>query len=322
VNDPPDGFLRLLVIFHESEALGAGRSILRAVDPLAAYGWTASAWFPGDGALLQEARQALPIQAYSEKPIRYSLRGWRAAPGVVSRARDTPAYLRAFREALLRTRPHVVHANTLRTLPEAAVARSCGLPVVIHVHELPEPGLKRTLLLRWAAATADVLVAVSEAVARMVRAHAGQTPVLIAKNGVTIPDLSGRRPEPGTVGTIGTVCRTKGTDVFLEAAALARARCPDLRFEHIGQPGLDEDRDFAARVDALAGAPGLRDRVVHRGVVDDHQLHRRRRGVGRPPQRVERRGKRRPRVPGDDDRRDRGAAHRSSSVRCRTGGGP
>jgi glycosyltransferase involved in cell wall biosynthesis len=133
------------------------------------------------------------------------------------------------------------------------------------VHELPEPGLKRTLMLRWAAATADVLVAVSEAVARMVRAHAGNTPVLVARNGVTMPDPSRRRPEPGTVGTIGTICRTKGTDVFLEAAALAHARCPELRFEHIGQSGLDEDTDFDARVQALAEAPDLRDALTMHG---------------------------------------------------------
>src|SRR4029079_13382053 len=128
VNAPPQGFLRLLVVFHESEALGAGRSVLRAVEPLSAYGWTTSGWFPGEGPLLQEAEQAIPTQAYHEKPIRYSLRGWRAQPGVVSRARDTPGYLRAFRRMLLQTRPHVVHANTLRALPEAAVARSFGLP--------------------------------------------------------------------------------------------------------------------------------------------------------------------------------------------------
>jgi len=257
----PPGFLRLMVVFHESESLGAGRSVLNALEALGDYGWTASGWFPGEGPLLAEATASISAQAYRPKPIRYSVRGWRADPGVVTRLRDTPGYLHAFRQALLRMRPHVVHANTLRTLPEARVARSLGLPVVVHVHELPPPGAKRTLTLRVAARTADVLVAVSEAVAEVVRPHAGATPVLVAYNGVSAPAEHRRAPASPTVGTIGTVCRTKGTDVFLEAAALAHERCPELRFEHIGQSGLDDDAEFGRRVTSLAGSAELRDVV-------------------------------------------------------------
>jgi glycosyltransferase involved in cell wall biosynthesis len=211
--------------------------------------------------LLEEAAAALSAHAYRGKPIRYSLRGWRADPGVFARVRDTPAYLRAFRQALLQARPHVVHANTLRTLPEARVARQLGLPVVTHVHELPSPGAKRTLTLRAAAQTADVLVAVSDAVAAVVRAHAGRTPVLVAYNGIPSPSEPRRNASSTTVGTIGTVCRTKGTDIFLEAAALARERCPELRFEHIGQSGLDDDVEFERRVATLAGTAELRGAV-------------------------------------------------------------
>ena len=258
---PPPGFLRLLVVFHESEALGAGRSVLHTLSPLRRYGWTASAWFPGEGPLLAEAADSISAQAYRSKPIRYSLRGWRADPGVLGRLRDTPAYLHAFRKALLQARPHVVHANTLRTLPEATVARRLGLPVVVHVHELPAPGAKRTLILRWAAKTADVLVVVSEAVARMVRPHARSTPVLVAHNGVPVSHSSRRESISATVGTIGTVCRTKGTDVFLEAAALAYRRHPELRFEHIGQSGLDGDAEFERRIGTLAGSAPIRDVV-------------------------------------------------------------
>lgn len=253
----PPGFLRLLVVFHESEALGAGRSVLQAIGPLRRYGWTASGWFPGDGPLLEEAAVSIPTRAHRSKPIRYSVRGWRAEPGVVARLQDTPGYLRAFRQMLLHVRPHVVHANTLRTLPEARVARRLGLPVVVHVHELPVPGAKRAITIRAAARTADVLVVVSEAVARVVRRHAGDTPTLVAYNGVAASGEGGAAATSSTVGTIGTVCRTKGTDVFLEAAALARERRPELLFEHIGQTGLDEDVEFEQRVSALAGSATL-----------------------------------------------------------------
>ena len=84
----------------------------------------------------------------------------------------TPRYLREVRAALERVRPHVVHANTLLSLPEAAVARACGLPVVLQAHELPPPGPKTTLAVRYAAGIADVLVGVSDAVSEMLRRHA------------------------------------------------------------------------------------------------------------------------------------------------------
>ena len=257
----PSGFLRLLVVFHESEALGAGRSVLQAVAPLQEYGWTVSGWFPGDGPLLEEAAVSIPTMAYRRKPIRYSVRGWRAEPGIVARLRDTPAYLLAFRKMLLQARPHVVHANTLRTLPEARVARRLGLPVVVHVHELPPAGAKRTLTLRAAARSADVLVVVSEAVARVVRPHARATPILVAYNGVAVASDRKRGAASPTVGTIGTACATKGTDVFLEAAALARERRPELRFEHTGQRGLDEDREFDRRLSELEASEELRGAV-------------------------------------------------------------
>jgi glycosyltransferase involved in cell wall biosynthesis len=259
---PPLGFLRVLVVFHESDALGAGKSVLRALDPLAKYGWTAQAWFPGEGPLLEESRVSAAFHSSSDKPIRYSVRGWRADPGVVARLRETPSYLRRFREALLRARPHVVHANTLRTLPEARVARSLGLPVVIHVHELPRPGVKRAVVIRAAARTADAFVAVSEAVADVIRPYAGLTPVLVAYNGMPESPLQKLSAASDIVGTIGTICRTKGTDIFLEAAVLARKHRAELRFEHVGQSGLDEDAEFERGISRLASSADVRAAVT------------------------------------------------------------
>jgi glycosyltransferase involved in cell wall biosynthesis len=268
--NPPPGFLRLFVVFHESEALGAGRSVLNALGPLRAYGWTPSAWFPGDGPLVDAAASELAAYASRSKPIRYSLRGWNAGPGVVSRVRDLPEYLRAFRRALLAARPHVVHANTLRTLPEARIARKLGLPVVLHIHELPPPSVKRTLALRSAATIADVLVVVSGAVADVVERHARTTPVLVAHNGVPVRSdgLRVALPDSPTIGTIGTACRTKGTDVFLEAAVLARSRRPELRFEHVGARELDDDLEFAEHIAALEARPQVHDAVGFLGPRD------------------------------------------------------
>ena len=249
--DPP-GVLRVFTFFHELHPLGASTSFLRLTDELASYGWTPSGWVPGEGPLREAADQRLALVLGAERPLAFSGRGWRESPGVVIRALRTPRYLREVRRALERVRPHVVHANTLLSLPEAAVARACGLPVVLQAHELPPPGLKTTLALRYAASISDVLVGVSDAVSEMLRRHAGRTPVLTVRNGVPEPSVrTSSERAPFTVGCVGTVSRTKGTDVFLRAAQLALEQRPDLRFEHVGAHDLHRDDGLDAELDQL-----------------------------------------------------------------------
>jgi glycosyltransferase involved in cell wall biosynthesis len=251
----------LAVLFHESEVLGAGVSVLRALDELRRSGWTCVGWFPGDGPLVAEGEAVLENRGVADKPLAFSARGWRAEPGLLSRLRRTPAYLRAFDRWLIDQAPDVVHANSLLMLPEATLARRRGYSVVIQVHELPQPGRKRDLSLRWAAAVADVLVGVSEPVSAMLREHAGHAPVLTIHNGVPEAPLAQARGDRFIVGTIGHVARTKGTDVFLEAARLALAQRPQLRFEHVGPGRIWNDAAFDARVESLAASPDLRDAV-------------------------------------------------------------
>jgi glycosyltransferase involved in cell wall biosynthesis len=240
--DSAPGVLRVLTLFHEAEALGAGISFLRVTEELAEYGWTASGWLPGPGPLHDMASRQLGLALQGDRPFAFSVRGWRERPGVVARARRTPGYLRDVRSALMRVRPHVVHANTLLSLPEAAVARSCGLPVVLQSHELPPAGAKTTGTIRYAARIADVLVGVSDAVSDMLRRHAGRTPVLTVRNGVAeAEDRLPRRDGPLVIGCVGTVSRTKGTDVFVRAAQLALEERPEMRFEHVGSHDLHRD---------------------------------------------------------------------------------
>jgi glycosyltransferase involved in cell wall biosynthesis len=249
---------RLCILFHESEVLGAGLSLVRVLDHLKAYGWTASGWFPGSGPLVAEAAGALAAQSELEKPIASSLRGWRRPPGVAARMRETPRYLRAFRAWLLDVRPHLVHANSRLMLPEATLARTLDLPVVFQMHELPPPGRKRDLTLRWAAAIADLLIGVSTPVAELLRQHAGSTPVTTVWNGVPLAEPRRNTHGDFTVGTVGYVSRTKGTDVFLHAAERALRARPTLRFEHVGDAGLWGDEEFDRSIEELAASPSLR----------------------------------------------------------------
>jgi glycosyltransferase involved in cell wall biosynthesis len=248
---------RLCILFHESEILGAGLSVLRVLGELRSAGWRISGWFPASGPLVNEAEPVLASSGAREKPIAFSLGGWRREPGVAQRLHRTPSYLRGFARWLAAEAPDVVHANSLLMLPEATIARARGVPVVVQVHELPRPGPKRSLSIRWAAAVADVLVGVSAPVSAMLREHAGRTPVLTIHNGVPAASATQPSGDGFVVGTIGHVARTKGTDVFLEAARLARAARPALRFEHVGPARLWGDDDYDDHVDALAASPEL-----------------------------------------------------------------
>jgi glycosyltransferase involved in cell wall biosynthesis len=250
---------RLCILFHESEILGAGVSVLRALGELRSAGWRASGWFPGPGPLVDEAESALEATEFHEKPIAFSLGGWRREPGIVQRLRRTPSYLSGFARWLAAEAPDVVHANSLLMLPEATIARARGVPVVVQVHELPPPGPKRAFSLRWAAAVADALVGVSAPVSSMLREHAGRTPVLTVYNGVSLTPPAEPAHDGFVVGTVGHVARTKGTDVFFEAARLARAARPALRFEHVGPTRLWGDFEYDDEVEALAASPELRD---------------------------------------------------------------
>jgi glycosyltransferase involved in cell wall biosynthesis len=224
-------------------------------------GWLISGWIPGAGLLAEAAAQQLASVHARTRPIAFSRRGWLEDPGLRVRLRRTPGYLRDFRAALVRVRPHVVHANTLLSLPEACVARSVGLPVVLQVHELPTPSAKRTAALRVAVTVADVLVGVSESVSEMLRRVSRRTPIVTVYNGIAPRRVRPRRNgERFTVGTIGTVSRLKGTDVFLRAAAIARHARPAIHFEHAGQsdlhrdPGLDDELAGLLATEGLANA--------------------------------------------------------------------
>jgi glycosyltransferase involved in cell wall biosynthesis len=89
--------------------------------------------------------------------------------------------------------------------------------------------------------------------------------VVTVRNGV--PGLpTGREELPEfVVGCLGHVSRTKGTDVFLEAAELALRSRPGLRFEHVGPIGLWGDDEFDRRIAERAASAPLSGRLSMRG---------------------------------------------------------
>jgi glycosyltransferase involved in cell wall biosynthesis len=136
--------------------------------------------------------------------------------------------------------------------------------VVLHAHEMLPAGLKGAVAARLAR-RADVVVAVSGAVAAGFQARGLDARVV--HNGVELP---GARQPGGNgrlvVGTLGTVCRRKGSDLFLAASRLVRSRLGEVEFRIVGAPVVGGERPWAQ--DLLEDA--RRDGVVHRSGVEPY----------------------------------------------------
>ena len=234
---------------RDREALGAGRSIvLMRSSHSGRTGGRPPAGFRARGRLSRRQPRRSPgayrLETDPVQQARLAVRARRSG----ARVRDTPGYLARVppgAPASTAARRACEHAADASRGKDRASPRPSGR---LHVHELPTPGAEAHARRFGAAAKiADVLVVVSEAVAALVRPHAGATPVLVAYNGVP----AARRPHAsrftGTVGTIGTVCRTKGTDLFLEAAALAHERRPSFASSTSASPAWTRTSSSSAR---------------------------------------------------------------------------
>jgi glycosyltransferase involved in cell wall biosynthesis len=250
--------LRSCVLFHEGVRQGAGVAVERVLPGLRRRGWAPYAWFPYKGAIQETIEPLVDASRFHQGYFAFSLSGWRRSPGVARRLAGLPGYFRALRSMLADVRPDIVHANTLLSLPEATVAHRMGLPVVLHMHELPEPGMKTDLTLRSVAAVADVVITVADAVQELFAPYAGPTTAVRVYNG--LPDEAFADPKVAQtsgrllVGTIGGATFRKGVDLFLDAARDVVADCPDVDFLHVG-PEPWEWAGFAqaiaARVDGF-----------------------------------------------------------------------
>ncbi len=249
---------RVLVILHESELGGASRAVLRCVPGLEERGWRFEFRVPATGSLAAHLRAEGRRVELAGRPFAYSLAALRLPPGAVARARETPAYVRAFRRLLADRPPGLVHANSHTTLLDAALAKRAGVPTVFHVHEMFGDSLKWELGRRLAFRSADRVIAVSNACADAL-SRGSRRPTVI-HNGVALPERVAGRPDRGPgliVGSVGVISRRKGTDLLVAAARLAREREPGLRFELVGAASEPLDARWAEAVLRDARAAGI-----------------------------------------------------------------
>jgi glycosyltransferase involved in cell wall biosynthesis len=250
---------RVVVVFHEEVLGGATVSVLRAIPHLVERGWEPSFWVPRPSLLYDHLRAAGHDVAGAQREVGFSLQWLRHPPGPAAKLRTMPGWFTGLARFVRERRPALVHANTLYTLADAAVARALRRPVLLHVHEMAPAGWKGAAARRAAGALGLHVAAVSEAGARR-WAGGGPLPSIVHES-TTLPPpgLERRRNGHPVVGTVGWVCRRKGSDLFVEAARLVRERRPDVEFRLVGEHRDTPERPWAERVLARARAAG----VVH-----------------------------------------------------------
>jgi glycosyltransferase involved in cell wall biosynthesis len=248
---------RVLVVLHEDELGGASRAVLRCVPGLEARGWEFVYWVPRPSPLFDHLASSGAEVLGRPRPIAYSLAAMRLPPGAPRRIAATPGYLAGLARALGRLRPDLVHANSHTTLADLCVAKVRGIPSVFHVHEIFGTGRKWDAGRRLSFWAASEVVAVSAACAASLDHGRGRARVV--RNGVPVPPSARREPPSNglTIGTVGVISRRKGTDVYVEAARIARELDPSLRFELVGAPTDPLDAEWAVGVLADAADAGI-----------------------------------------------------------------
>jgi glycosyltransferase involved in cell wall biosynthesis len=247
---------RVAVVFHEPQLGGASLSLLRAVPLLERRGWGFSFWVPGRGAAEQELRRRGYAVATAERLLRFSVKSLREPPGAPRRVAATPAYLRSWRAWAASQDAALIHANSLLALPEIASRPRGGPPVILHTHEVLSPDLKgiaASLLAR----RADAVISVSQAAAQALRRRGIESTVVY--EAVPDPGPLPRIRQDGwlVVGTLGTVSKRKGSDLFLAAAQRVRAQRNGIEFRMVGDLVVGGEQPWAQGIADAAQRSGI-----------------------------------------------------------------
>lgn len=261
----PPGPKRVLLVLHEEQLGGASRAALRALEPLVDAGLDLHVWCARPSPLFDELAERGMQVAGAPRPLRYSLGRLREPPGVVRRVAGVPGSLRAFRRHLHDVDPDLVHVNNTLSLPEGAVARRAGYPVLFHFHDGQWPGVKGGVVRRAAWRVGDEVAALTRSNARALE-HRGRSPHLLPSP-ARIPDapFSTLRPPRSrvVVASVGVLGTRKGTDLFLDAVERL-AGDPALEFHLIGGAEDAPSPEWAAAQVARAARLG----VVYRERAD------------------------------------------------------
>src|SRR5919112_953061 len=185
------------------------------------------------------------VISLEEGPLTARLREFDYPLEVLPTSRRLTALFRAawrLRQALLRTRPMVVHANGVKAALVAALATTgMRLPVVWVKHDFSWDGpLAHAIAMRC-----RLVVSVSRAVARVFRGrlarrvrvvHTGMTPPNVdrTKGRATLLALLAAEEPAHVVGIVGRLEPVKGQHELVELAPDLVRRLPRVRFALVG----------------------------------------------------------------------------------------
>jgi len=281
----------VLVVGHTAELGGAELALVRLCEALRA--------LPGDGAdvrvvLLADGPLVARLRA-TGTPVRVvaadprlvtASRGTLAAPswGAARRAVAAARTVAQLRRVVRAARPDVVHTTTLKADVLGLVAgRTCGVPVVWHVHDRIAPDylppavvrvLRAVARSRWwgpraVVANSRATAATLPGVRDLTVAYPGFAPAqALPAPRPAPPSPGGPTGRPRVVGLLGRISPTKGQLELVRAAPAVLARHPDATIRLLGAPAFGAD-DYAREVAAEVGRLGLGDRVELAGFVDD-----------------------------------------------------
>ncbi len=252
--------MKILFLDQFSHLGGAQFCLREVLAEVRSRGWSAEVMAPGNGPLLDFARECgfdsdtLPIPEYSSHRdagadfLRFGSGLARAAALV--------------RRALRERRFDLVYVNGPRVLPAAIQRRT---PVIFHAHSVATSRYTQTIVnwsLRRVRAKA---LACSRFAASPIEAALGEGAVQVVYNGVADCGFRprGKNDGPIRIGLLGRISPEKGHLDFLDAAR-ALADDPNLRFSIIGA-ALFSDRDYEQKVRSLSADSG----VELRGWADD-----------------------------------------------------
>lgn len=235
---------RVLFIGHEATYSGAPIALLHLLRWFRAHSTLESELLLLKGGPLVPAfRSLVPTTVFPREP----------EEALYSPAREL--IMRLFQEHLHRLPPDLVYLNTVVAGQTLSKLHFPSSRVVLHVHEMASVfRYSRTWDIAMMCSRVDRFIAVSHAVRRLLEGTFGIDPSAIRLIHEGVPDAAqavqpeakvrarremGISPDAVVVGMAGTVCRRKGTDLFIDMARrlIRCGRIPSCHFLWVGEGG-------------------------------------------------------------------------------------
>lgn len=187
-------------------------------------------------------------------------------------------------EFMSRAKADLVHINTLINPSGAVAAKSLGIPVLWHLHELFQGGTQagRKVVSEMVAYYADRVVCVSSAVLKDFTNFTDPAKFRVIHNGVDPVDSAAKShprirlgwrksfgiPETAPVAAfLGTIMHHKGVYEFIQIAREVANAIPEAKFVICGNQHLDQGyTDF---LEQAVGNLGLEGKVIFTGYYED-----------------------------------------------------